>query len=65
MLKSQHADPIRVAQLTAESLNASKTAGGRRDLPEYLQTDSFDACFLFGDFNFCSKAAIKYDKIGR
>eukprot|EP00434_Breviolum_minutum_P035168 symbB.v1.2.031128.t3/scaffold3574.1/size53885/2 len=27
MLKSQHADPIRVAQLTAESLNASKTAG--------------------------------------
>lgn len=38
MLKSQHADPIRVAQLTAESLNASKTAGGRRDLPEHLQT---------------------------
>ena len=27
MLKSHHADPIRVAQLTAESLNASKTAG--------------------------------------
>ena len=55
MLKSQHVDPIRVAQLTAESLNASKTAGGRRDLREHLQTDSFDACSFFVILNFAQK----------